>query len=253
MYLAVLFPSVLALFALYKNKLTLPAIILAWILGIVIAYFGDLFAFTSLALTFILTIVSDKLKIKKNKDNTLKAERRNIWQIVCNILIPALCIVIYRISNDEKFYLLYFMVISSSLADTLASSIGSLSNKGCFNPLNFKSMKKGESGAISFLGLGASLTAGIFVGLPYFLKKHIIINYLYIILVGFLGAYFDSLLGYLCQGKYECSKCHEKIESKWHCDRPAKLIKGINFIDNNVVNFLNNLFSFVTGYLLLII
>jgi uncharacterized protein (TIGR00297 family) len=252
MYLAVLLPSVFALFALYKNKLTLPAIILSWIFGVVIAYFGDLFAFTSLVLTFILTIVSDKLKIKKKKDNTLKAERRNIWQIVCNVLIPALCIVIYKICNNEKFYLLYFMVICSSLADTLASSIGSLTNKGCFNPLNFKNMKKGESGAVSFLGLGASLTAGIFVGLPYFLKNYTIINYLYIILVGFLGAYFDSLLGYLWQGKFECSKCHEIVESKWHCEKPARLIKGINFIDNNVVNFLNNFFAFVIGYLFLI-
>ncbi len=250
MYLAVLFPSILALFALYKNKLTASAIVLAWLLGIIVAYLGDLFAFAALALTFILTIISDKLKVK---DSNIKEEKRNIWQIVCNILVPTLCIIIYKINGDNNFYLLYYMVICSSLADTLASSIGSLSSGSSFNPISFKSMKKGESGAVSILGLLASLSAGIFVGLPYIIKNHIFINYLYIILVGFLGAYFDSLIGYLWQGKFECTKCHLIVESKRHCGKSTKLIKGFSFIDNNVVNFLNNLFALLLGYMLIMI
>lgn len=64
MYLSILLPSVFALFALWKKKVTKPGIIAAWLMGVIITYFGGLYAFGALALTFVLTISSDKIKRK---------------------------------------------------------------------------------------------------------------------------------------------------------------------------------------------
>lgn len=245
MYMSVLLPSILALFALYKNKLTLPAIVLAWIFGIIICYLGDIYAFIALATTFILTILSDKLR-KNNND-----EKRNIYQIICNVFIPSLCIILYYLFKDIKFYVMFYCTIGSSLADTLASSIGSLSKKIPLNPLTFKKMKKGESGAISVLGLIASALGGVTIGLIYYLKYSIIINYIIIIIMSFLGSYIDSLLGSCAQARYKCFKCNEIVEEKLHCGNITKRISGLSWINNNVVNFSNNLLIFFISFILL--
>ena len=57
MYLSILLPSVFALFALWKKKVTKPGIIAAWLMGVIITYFGGLYAFGALALTFVLIFV----------------------------------------------------------------------------------------------------------------------------------------------------------------------------------------------------
>lgn len=244
MYLSVLLPSLFALFALYKNKLTIPAVILAWILGFIICYLGDYFAFAALAMTFILTIASDKIK-------SSSGEKRNIYQIICNVLIASLSIVLYRVFNNEDFYIIYYCVIGSSLADTLASSIGLLSKGKVFNPLSLKEMKKGESGAVSLLGYFASFMGGVIIGFIYFIGC---LNYKIFLLIAFmslLGSYLDSVFGSTLQGRFICIKCNCETEDYIHCGVKAKLLKGYKFINNNVVNFFNNLFIFIISFILL--
>ena len=119
MYLAVLLPSIFALYALYKKKLTNLAVLCAWVMGVVIAYCGGLFPFFALALTFVLTLLSDKLK-KGEKD-----EKRNAYQMISNILTSFVAIVLFYVTKQDVFYVTYYAVIGTSLADTLASSLGS--------------------------------------------------------------------------------------------------------------------------------
>ncbi len=245
MYLAVLLPSIFALWALYKNKLTLGGIISAWLMGIIITYCGGIYAFLALLVTFILTIVSDKFK-KKDID-----ERRNIYQIFSNVFTSTLCTVLYYFTSKEIFIVMYFAVIGGSLADTLASGMGSLSKGINRNPLTFKEMKKGESGAISMLGLSASLLAGLLIGLIYYLEYNNIYYYLIIIIMSFLSSYFDSIMGAYLQGKYKCNKCRKLVEEKYHCNKQTKLIKGYKFFDNNVVNLLSNVLVFIITYIIL--
>lgn len=245
MYLSVLLPSIFALFALYKNKLTIPAIILAWVFGFLICYLGGKLAFVALATTFILTILSDKLK-KNNSD-----KKRNIYQIICNVFIPTLCIILYYIFDNNRFYVMFYCTIGSSLADTLASSIGLFSKKTPLNPLTFHKMKKGESGAVSVLGLIASAAGGLIIGLIYYFKYSIVINLIIIILMSTLGSYIDSLIGSCLQARYKCPKCHEIVEVSVHCKTKTRLYSGLTWINNNVVNFSNNLSIFIISYILL--
>lgn len=246
MYLAVFVVSLFALIALYKKKLTIPAVILSFVLGLVIILCGSWNAFLALGLTFFLTIISDKVK-KKNDDKT-----RNIYQIISNVFVAGFSSILYSITKSEIFYVMIFAVIGGSLADTLASSIGSLSNKLVFNPITFKEMKKGESGAVSFLGLSASICGGIIIGIVYYLEKGNIYHYLVIVLMSLVGSYVDSILGYTIQGKFKCVKCKKFVEDGIHCNKEARLIKGYSFIDNNIVNLLSNIIVFTLTFLFLI-
>lgn len=245
MYIAVLLPSIFALFALARKKVTIPAGILAWICGIIITYTGGIPAFIALALTFILTILSDKLK-KNNRDG-----KRTIYQIISNVLTCTLCLIIYYFKKADIFYVMYYAVLASSLSDTLASSIGSLSKNDPINLFKFKRVEKGSSGGISFLGITASILGGIIIGLVYYYVTYNTAKYLIIIIMGLLGSLIDSILGITIQGKYKCSKCSKIVENKVHCHTKTILIQGFAFVNNDVVNLLNNIIVFIITYLYL--
>ena len=222
MYLAFLLPLVFAIFALIKKKITMPGIIAAYIMGVIITFIGGIYAFVALAGTFVLTILSDKLKKSKSD------ETRNLWQMICNIFFSTLSLVLFSIYKIDGYLALYYAVIASSLADTLAS------------------------GAVSLLGIGASLTGGLFIGGVSFLYFKSFYILLVIVFLGLFGSLVDSFLGATIQGKFRCVVCKKDIEESVHCGKSAKLMQGLSFVDNNVVNLLNNIFVFMLGYIILI-
>lgn len=246
MYLNVLIPSIMAFYAFYTKKITSTGVLLVWILAIIIYTFGSNIAFLALASVFILTILSDKIK-KTAKDKT-----RDVKQMISNVLTAGLCIVLYHLSNNNNiFYIMYYAVIASSLSDTLASSVGTLSKKKPINIFTLKKVETGESGGVSVLGLLASLVGGIIIGGIYLISDFNIYNFILISLMGLIGSIFDSIIGILFESKYECLVCNKTIEQKFHCNKQTKLISGYPSIDNNMVNLLNNIFIFVLSYILL--
>lgn len=246
MYLAFLLPLVFALFALIKKKITIPGIIAAYIMGVIITFIGGIYAFVALAGTFVLTILSDKLKKSKSD------ETRNLWQMICNIFVATLTLVLFSIYKNDGYLALYYAVIASSLADTLASSIGSLSKKKPISIKTFKRVNTGESGAVSLLGIEASLAGGLFIGGVSFLYFKSFYILLIVTFLGLFGSLVDSFLGATIQGKFRCVICKKHIEESVHCGKRAKLMQGLSFVDNNVVNLLNNIFVFMLGYIILI-
>ncbi|NLL01464.1 MAG: DUF92 domain-containing protein [Mollicutes bacterium] len=238
-------PTILALYAGYAKKVTIPGTLLAWLFGIIIYTWGNYPAFIALATVFILTILSDKIK-KTKKDGT-----RNIKQMISNVLTATLCIILHYITDNNVFYIMYYCVIGSSLADTLASSIGTLSRKKPINIFTMKKIETGQSGGVSLLGIFASLCGGMIVGVIYLEVDANFSNFLLISFMGLCGSIFDSILGTIFEAKYQCIVCKKQVEEKKHCNKKTKLIKGFPMIDNNMVNLLSNIFVFVICYILL--
>ncbi|MDE5539835.1 MAG: DUF92 domain-containing protein, partial [Bacilli bacterium] len=143
-------------------------------------------------------------------------------------------------------------IMAESLADTLASDIGFLSSKPPINIITLKKSIPGLSGNISFLGLVSSFIGSLIISL-IFIAFHFNISYLVIILLSsFLGAVFDSLLGATIQVKYKCPKCKIITEKKEHCQTKTNYYQGLSFINNDVVNFLSNLFAGLIGLIIAI-
>lgn len=61
--------------------------------------------------------------------------------------------------------------------------------------------------------------------------------------VGFLGCTFDSVLGSRAQMRYRCTCCGKITELDEHCGAACIKEKGIVWMNNDIVNLLNNVFA----------
>jgi uncharacterized protein (TIGR00297 family) len=153
------------------------------------------------------------------------------------------------------------VAIAASTSDTWASEIGALSKSKPFSILTFKAMEKGLSGAVSVIGIIASLIGAaaislLFVTLYYMNNPFEILvffEYAMIILIaGFLGTILDSYLGAFLQAKYKDLKTGKIKEFIINTENYI-LISGKKIITNNTVNFIMILTISIVTYLLLII
>lgn len=257
LFISLILSFILAFLAFYKKAMTKPALILSFVFSCLITYYGGYCSFLILASTFIVITLASKIKPKKrneiNNKRIEKSKQKDIFQIIANVGLGTLVIVIYALTSNPLFLVVYASIMSESLADSLASDIGVLSKKEPINILTLKKGTPGLSGNISTLGLISSLLGTIIISLIYFIFNHSIIHFIIIIISGFLGALFDSFLGAIIQVKYKCPKCHEITEKTHHCNQKATYYKGIKTFNNDLVNFLSNAFSGLISFLLLTI
>ena len=238
--ISIILSLLLGLIVHLKKALTMPALIPAVLFSTLITYFGGITSFIILVVVFLGSIIT-KL-FNKNK----KRYKRKLIQIISNVGVGTLSLIIYKITANDIYLLVYASVMAESLADTLASDIGILSKREPINILTLKKGERGLSGNISILGLISALIGSLLIGTIYYIgiEKNII-SFLIIVLSGFLGSLVDSILGASIQVKYRCEKCKKITERKEHCGKKTNYYKGIKWIDNNLVNLLSNLIIFI--------
>ena len=131
--------------------------------------------------------------------------------------------------------------MASAAADTWANELGTFLGKNPRKIINFKKCLPGESGGITIPGTIASLIGAASIGFTGFiLSNSVDVKVLILILLaGFVGALVDSLVGATIQAQYKCPQCNKITEKLKHCgDNETKLIKGIKWINNDVVNWI---------------
>ncbi len=244
--ISIILSLLLGLIVHLKKALTMPALIPAVLFSTLITYFGGITSFIILVVVFLGSIIT-KL-FNKNK----KRYKRKLIQIISNVGVGTLSLIIYKITANDIYLLIYVSVMAESLADTLASDIGILSKREPINILTLKKGERGLSGNISILGLISTLIGSLLIGTIYYIgiEKNII-SFLIIVLSGFLGSLVDSILGASIQVKYRCEKCKKITERKEHCGKKTNYYKGIKWIDNNLVNLLSNGIIFIVLYIIL--
>ncbi len=250
LFASILISIILALFAYYKKSLSFSATIVACVFSILIAYFGGLVSFLILLFTFLITVVAGKISEEKRniiiKSINQKHGRRDMLQVISNVGVATLSIIIYYFNENDIFLIAYACVMASSLADTVGSEIGVLSKKSPVDILTFKDTVKGISGGVTVLGLLSSILSSFIIAVTYSMVTESNISILVLILImGFLGSLIDSILGSLIQVKYKCVKCRRITERKEHCNIRTDYYKGIKFINNDIVNLLNNISIFL--------
>ena len=103
-------------------------------------------------------------------------------------------------------------------------------------------MVKGSSGAVSIIGSFAALTGSMIIVLSsYFSFKNLTLSaMLVLVFSGFLATFIDSIMGATIQVQY-IDNINNKITERLYdsSGQQNKSIRGIEWINNDVVNFLS--------------
>ncbi len=249
-----IFSLIIALMGYKKESLSLSGMISAVILGTALYYFGGLFFSTILVAFFISSSLLTKYRKgfkKKFEDMNEKSGKRDYTQVVANGLLGLIYALMFFVTQKHLFVLAYASAFAASNADTWASELGVLSRNNPISILSFKRIERGMSGGVSMLGIIASALGAIFIGviftLGYLFKFGTDTAWLKMFalcsLSGFAGSLVDSLMGASLQAKYRCIICDKYTEKRVHHEKETIKVGGIEFINNDVVNFTSALIT----------
>ena len=250
-------------FVAYKRaSLNMSGFIAATVLGTGLYYFGGLWFSIIMVAFFVSSSILTKFK-NYNKESldklNEKGGNRDYMQVFANGGVGLIFAVLHYFYPSPVILLAYAVSFAEATADTWASEVGVLSKSRPVSILNFKPLEKGMSGGISILGTGFAFLGSSFIGCIYFIAsiityKDIKQSFIYAILcvlIGFIGSVIDSILGASVQAQYYCEDLKTITEKKEYKGKPNKLIKGISFVNNDVVNLSSNIISTLIVLLIL--
>ncbi|VUT23808.1 MAG: hypothetical protein MOIL_00176 [Candidatus Methanolliviera sp. GoM_oil] len=122
-----------------------------------------------------------------------------------NGLSSTVCAIGYGICNNPIFLIAFLGCMATAAGDTMASEIGETYKGRNVLITNFKRVPPGTNGGITILGELSALLGIFIIYLTAFLLNLPIRNFsvlFSVILGGFIGVNFDSLLGATLEGKY---------------------------------------------------
>ena len=195
----------------------------------------------------------------KKKEATDEFEKgdtaRDSVQAMVNSIIPSvLAFIAILVIEEPIFTIMAAGAFATSLSDTLGTEIGALSrNKPRLSIKPWKTVEKGTPGAVSIIGLLASIIAtgiigGIGVGVSFldnfvYFPASITLFLVATVIGGFIGSYADSIFACTIQKMNKCKTCNKITEKDIHCDEQTEYYSGIKWMHNDVVN----LFSVAVG------
>lgn len=246
----------------YKKALSKSGGVGAVLIGTVIFGFGGwvwgglliIFFVSSSILSFFK--VTQKAGVAEKFD---KGHRRDIGQVLANGGVGALIAIASVIWPVTWWWYAFLGAIGTVNADTWATELGVLSKKDPYLITTGETVPVGTSGGVTVMGTlaalgGASLIGG--VALLFVLIDGTTANtvnfspFLFIVVAalgGLIGALFDSWLGATWQAMYYCDTCAKETEQThhWVCNTPARPLKGLSWLNNDLVNFISAIFGAV--------
>jgi uncharacterized protein (TIGR00297 family) len=182
------------------------------------------------------------------EDKLAKGSIRDWRQVVANGGAAAAFSLIQLFEPNIIWQIGFTVCIASANSDTWASEIGPLSKKKPIYIRSFKRIDPGTSGAISGLGTAAAIAGSLLIALmSTWLFSLTVFHGFIIFLFGFLGNLIDTIIGAYYQQLYVCPQCKIETEKRFHCHSSTRRIKGISYMDNDMVNFLSGLLAAISA------
>ena len=238
--------------AYQKQSLTLDGSIGATFMGTVMYATSGIFGSIMMVLFFLSSSVLshfNKSKKKKVARQFDKTGRRDILQVFANGGVGLIHSILYYMTNNPSYLVFLGISFAAANADTWATELGILNKKDPLSLRTFKRVEKGTSGAVSLFGtlsaLIGSMLIGIFatMGLSFLNIGEPGFEYLrafqMVTLGGFIGSMIDSILGATVQGVYYSEEMDGETEKKEYNGKPNLLVRGLSFVNNDLVNFLS--------------
>lgn len=195
---------------------------------------------------------------RKDRDKILeKGSHRDAKQVLANGLLPALLVLGSLLEESQYLYIFYLSGLAAAMADTWATEIGMAFSSRPRSIITGRLVPVGESGGVTFSGtsgavLAAAFMAGCGVLIGKFWPIYSLSSIVFVIIAisAILAQVLDSLLGATVQRKNRCTVCHKLTERQIHCDTTTAHIKGLMWMDNDVVNILCSLSGIFFSYIM---
>ena len=241
-FLGMFISGIIAGISMRLKFLSTSGSIATFILASLIFGFGGVKWSVPIMAFFILSSILSKLRKKNNEKIELFFEKtgvRDQYQVFANGGLGGIFVLMAMFSNEQFFYYLYLSSLAAVCADTWATEIGTYKRAKTYNVLTFKPIEQGRSGGISIPGTIAGVFGAFVICLSgiYWIQENVVIISLFIVFAGVVGSLVDSVIGATIQLQYLCINCEKITERRKHCGTDTVYYKGVEFINNDVVNF----------------
>lgn len=244
---------ILTIVAYFTKQLTIGGNIAAFLLGLIIIL---AFGFGGLSV-YLFFIIGAAVLAKLNKHNKIyieateiqeKSGSRDFFQVFANGGVGFILAAIYLFFPNPIILIMFGASVAEAVSDTFAGEVGMLSRGKVVSILTGRPLKPGLSGGVSFQGTLASMIGSFLVSLlwysTYYKPAFNTLTYLAIIsLAGFVGCILDSVLGLTIQAHYYDEEEDKLVEIEHKDGKKLPLVRGFKLINNDIINFISNLFS----------
>ncbi len=163
-----------------------------------------------------------------------KGDRRDALQVLANGGVAALAALGSILWPGRlQWSALMLGALATANADTWATELGGLSRLEPISLVTLARVPRGTSGAVSPLGLVATVAGAAVIALPFASLQSMMMA----VGAGTLGSLSDSLLGATVQTRFYCAACAKETESeRHHCGAVTSRVGGLSRFGNDAVN-----------------
>jgi uncharacterized protein (TIGR00297 family) len=166
-----------------------------------------------------------------------KTGPRDALQVLANGGVAALCALAASLARDRAAAAAFAGAFAAASADTWGTEIGTLLGGAPRSILTLAPVRRGFSGGVTAAGSAAEVAGALVVG---GVAAGVGVGAWWAIAAGGVaGALADSILGASLQTLRYCDACGRSCETDPHaCGNPARPIRGVPWMNNDVVNAL---------------
>ena len=259
---ALIAAAIFAVLAGAFRLLTVSGAIATFVVGFIAFGLGG-GKFTVPLLTFFITasLLSRVGKALKSsaKVQSKRGATRDYVQVIANGGAASIVVVIFwlvarhwPIDHTRYLLMLYLAALATVNADTWATEIGGLSRTPPRLLNNWKVAATGASGAVTLLGCLAALAGSLIVTAAGWLVWRLNgPEFIAVAWAGFLGSFIDSVLGASLQAVYQYPATGELTERTEMNGVKTVKVRGLGWVNNDVVNFLASIGGILCAWVLL--
>ena len=181
-------------------------------------------------------------KERRTASVVAKGGERDAVQVLANGAVFGAAALMMIVAPHAAWIALGAGSLATSAADTWATEIGTLSRRDPRFVLDGRRVPAGTSGAVSLEGTLAMFTGAAFIGTMMIVLGWTFPLAIRVAFAGVLGAIVDTLLGATVQTRLWCDPCARETERTTHdCGAATRRLRGLVWLDNDLVNFLSAL------------
>jgi uncharacterized protein (TIGR00297 family) len=244
--------SAIAALAFRRGALSSSGALAAAAVGAIIFIGGGGWWFGALGAFFVTSTLLGRVGAtfkERTKREFSKGDTRDAWQVLANGGVAATAALLMLVAPDARWLYAFVGALATANGDTWATELGILSPGEPRSLVTFARVPRGTSGAVSALGLAATVAGAFLVALVAAPASGRPLRVLLAgTIAGVVGALVDSLAGATVQETFFCRACARECESpRHHCGADAERRRGVVGFGNDLVNFTATLAGAIAG------